>query len=69
VDLQNTTLQSAIALSADGRTIVGTGFQNDVSGSGPVLWVATIPEPSTAVLMGLGLGLLSRQRQVKKHRA
>jgi hypothetical protein len=39
-------LTSAAGISADGRTIVGTGF----GPNGEEAWVATIPEPSTIAL-------------------
>jgi len=40
-------LQDATGISADGRTIVGTGILNGL----PQAWVATIPEPSTLMLV------------------
>jgi len=59
-------LLEATGVSADGRTIFGTGYQ-DVPRSGSsnprryaVQWVAVIPEPSTALLLGLGLLGLAR---------
>jgi probable HAF family extracellular repeat protein len=51
----------ARAISADGLTIVGTG--RNPSGETEA-WIATIPEPSTALLVSLGLfGLAKTRRQ------
>jgi uncharacterized membrane protein len=53
LDLSGWTLESARDVSDDGRTIVGWGRNpsGDLEG-----WIAVIPEPSTAFLMGLDLG-------------
>jgi len=53
-------LVQATGISADGKTIVGLGF----SGAGRLeAFIAVIPEPSSALLMGLGLiGLGARRR-------
>ncbi len=53
-------LVQATGISADGKTIVGLGF----SGAGRFeTFIAVIPEPSSALLMGLGLiGLGARRR-------
>jgi probable HAF family extracellular repeat protein len=53
------TLTAATGISADGKTIVGYGF----NGASPEAWIATIPEPATMCLLGLGvLGLLKNRR-------
>jgi len=50
---------TATGVSADGKTIVGSGFyRNPAGGSLFATWVAVIPEPSTALLLGLGLSML-----------
>jgi len=51
--LSGWTLEPARDVSGDGRTIVGWGRNpsGDLEG-----WIADIPEPSTAFLMGLDLG-------------
>jgi len=53
-------LGNAAGVSADGRTIVGTG--NDAQGA-LTAWIAHIPEPSSVLLLTLGgLAALSRRR-------
>jgi len=52
LDLTGWDLQDAKGISANGQTI--TGFGINPSGFKGA-WVATIPEPSTALLVGLGL--------------
>jgi probable HAF family extracellular repeat protein len=53
-------LSEARAISADGRTIVGSG----VNPSGLVeSWLAVLPEPSTALLVGLGLAGIAAWRR------
>jgi len=50
-------LSVGAGISADGRTLVGTGFSPDGRSEA---WIATIPEPSTAVLGFAGIsGLLA----------
>jgi probable HAF family extracellular repeat protein len=51
IDLTGWDLKAALAVSADGQTIVGRG----IGPAGEEAWIATIPEPSTALLLGLGL--------------
>lgn len=58
IDLTGWRLEDANAVSADGSFIVGTGW--NPSGN-QVAWVAVIPEPSSGLLIGLGLIVLSRQ--------
>ena len=57
IDTRSTQLTSAL-ISRDGRTLAGAG-QN---ASGPVVWYAVIPEPGTALLVGLGLAGLAARR-------
>lgn len=55
-DLTGWSLASASGISADGRTIVGTGINPQGQTEA---WIATIPEPSSLVLAAMsGLGLL-----------
>jgi len=62
VDLTGWQLSEARGISADGRTIVGYG--RNPSGSREA-FVAVIPEPSTALLLGAGLMMLSGQRRAR----
>jgi probable HAF family extracellular repeat protein len=50
------TLAAATGISADGRTIVGTGI-NPLGDT--EAWIATVPEPSSLVLGTIGLALTS----------
>jgi probable HAF family extracellular repeat protein len=60
LDLTGWTLQHVYDISADGRTILGQGKNPDGDSES---WIAVIPEPSAALLLGLGLGLLSGWRR------
>ena len=61
LDLTGWTLHDALAISADGLTIVGTGLNPSYQTEA---WIATIPEPSTALLLSLGLlGIAARRRE------
>jgi probable HAF family extracellular repeat protein len=63
LDLTGWDLLSAESISADGRTIVGTGY-SPTSGAFLEAWIAVIPEPNTALLVMTGLlGLAYRQRR------
>lgn len=59
VDLDGWTLTSAADISADGRTIVGTGINPEGLTEG---WIAVIPEPGTGILLGLGLAAIGAGR-------
>lgn len=53
-------LFGALDVSADGTTIVGTGqFRSSTGPRSDAVWIAVIPEPSTALLLGMGLSLLA----------
>jgi len=52
-------LEHATGISADGLTIVGGGINPDGHPEG---WAATIPEPATLILLGLGTALLRKRR-------
>ena len=56
--LSGWTLTEARAISDDGLTIAGLGFDPHGNTQG---WIATIPEPATGVLLGLGLAALARR--------
>ena len=59
LDLTGWTLVEARDISADGRTIVGTG----TNGSGQSgAWIAVIPEQGTTARRALGIGRLPRRR-------
>ena len=60
LDLAGWMLSEAQGISGDGRTIVGLGINPD---GFTEAWIATVPEPSTASLLALGLvGLAARRR-------
>jgi probable HAF family extracellular repeat protein len=65
LDLNGYDLRSALGVSSDGRTIVGEGVDlNAVSGSDRrIAWVITIPEPTTATMMVVGLLSLAAARR------
>jgi uncharacterized membrane protein len=66
LDLTGWQLSAAHAISADGRTIVGTGANNGVTEA----WIATIPEPSSLALLGMsGILLLLLRRAATLARA
>src|SRR5690606_36480711 len=59
LDLSGWWLDTATAISDDGLTIVGRGLKPSGQDEG---WVAIIPEPSTALLVLLGIGMLAWQK-------
>ncbi len=63
LDLAGWTLEDATGISADGRSIVGTAIDPSGVTRG---YLAVIPEPSFALLLGLGLaGLAGSQRHAR----
>ena len=60
LDLTGWTLQSANAISADGLTITGNGF--NPSGDAEA-WIARIPEPATLSILALGGMAVMRRRR------
>ncbi|MEZ4282056.1 MAG: PEP-CTERM sorting domain-containing protein [Myxococcota bacterium] len=66
-------VNGALDVSADGRTIIGTGRGRNAAGrTSDMVWIAVIPEPSTALLLGAGLSMLAirpRGRSAARHRA
>ena len=58
--LSGWTLLEATGISDDGLTIVGEGI--NPSGQSEA-WIAVIPEPSTSLLLGLGLAGLAMLRR------
>ncbi|MBK7948373.1 MAG: PEP-CTERM sorting domain-containing protein [Deltaproteobacteria bacterium] len=60
IDLQGWQLTMANAISADGRTLVGTGVSPDDL---PAAWIVTLPEPAAGLsIAGVGLLILGRSR-------
>jgi len=59
LDLSGWTLREARAISDDGLTIVGWGYNPSGKEEG---WIATIPEPGTIVLFGLSFLVLRKRR-------
>jgi len=66
LDLTGWDLWEAQGISADGRTI--TGFGTNPSGFTEA-WIATIPEPSTALLLGFGLAAMASGRRMRRARS
>jgi hypothetical protein len=61
LDLTGWALSDAVGISADGLTLVGNGI--NPSGEAEA-WIATIPEPNTALLLMTGvLGLATSRRR------
>jgi uncharacterized membrane protein len=63
VDLTGWTLTAARGISYDGQTIVGYGINPQGVTEG---WIASIPEPGTILLFGLGIALINKKVKVKK---
>lgn len=59
LDLTDWTLLDGLGISDDGRVIVGRGINPNNRFEG---WIAVIPEPSTGLLVGAGLGALAMIR-------
>jgi PEP-CTERM motif len=56
------TLVEATAISDDGLTIAGWGFNSDGDTEGWVATITAVPEPSTGLLLGVGVALLAQRR-------
>ncbi len=65
IDLSGLSLSSAYDISSDGRTIVGRGVNTDGFSEA---WIAVIPEPSVAVLLGIGLMSFAASRRCLYYR-
>jgi uncharacterized membrane protein len=59
LDLAGWTLEDVRGISADGTVLAGNGINPEGIQEG---WVAVIPEPSTGLLVGLGLVGMGRRR-------
>lgn len=57
-NLSGWTLTHSFALSADGRVITGYGIHDGIGEP----WIATIPAPSSLMVLGVSLSLLRRRR-------
>ena len=60
LNLDGWLLREAADISYDGLTIVGHGYNPN---GNIEAWIATIPEPSTIILFGLGSLTLLRRRK------
>jgi probable HAF family extracellular repeat protein len=63
IDLTGWTLTAASGVSYDGQTLVGYGINPQGSTEG---WIATIPEPATILLLGLGTVIINKRSKIKK---
>ncbi len=63
LDLSGWTLVTAMGVSGDGRTIVGTGI-NPLGNE--EAWIARIPEPATIALLLLGVSAVPFRRRVER---
>jgi probable HAF family extracellular repeat protein len=64
IDMAGWTLTEAVDISADGRTIVGNGFNPE---GHEEAWVAVIPEPATLALVAAGLAVAATGRRRAIH--
>jgi probable HAF family extracellular repeat protein len=62
------TLVEARAISDDGLTIAGWGFNPNGDSEAWITTIGFVPEPSTGLLFSLGLGLLAHRRSSRAHR-
>lgn len=60
-----TRLVEARAVSADGRTIVGTGTHSSTSWEAFVIHLDAVPEPGTAAVFGIGCLVLGLRRGIR----
>lgn len=59
IDLGGRTLDTAYGISADGRVIVGSGFNSEGRSEA---WIVTIPEPATIIMLAVvGVSMLRRR--------
>jgi hypothetical protein len=65
LDLTGWELRIPWAVSADGLTIVGEGYNPNGDREA---WIAHIPEPSTLVLLALGAFALPKRSGYRPHR-
>ena len=63
LDMGSWVLHEALAISSDGRTIVGWGRHGDVAAEG---FIVRLPEPTTLLLLAL-CGLAMMRRRVRRH--
>ena len=63
LDTSDWRLTQAIGVLADGNTIVGNMVE--ANGSASSVFVATIPAPSTGLLLGVGLAMVAVTRKRK----
>jgi uncharacterized membrane protein len=65
LDLSQYSLDRAVGISADGRTIVGVGsyYPSENEFGQAIGWLVVIPEPATAALVALGLLALAAKHR------